>query len=461
MNLLRNFSLAMTIVPVVIAAGCNGGGSASSTSSTSTTTSSQPSTTSNLAISSPAAGASVSSPFTLTATATTCDSQTVTSIGYVLDSGSTYTTTNGTALSAQVTAAAGAHTVNIVATGSSGATCSASTTVTVTAPATGSDLAISSPTSGATVTSPFTLKASATTCNGQSIATIGYSIDTGSTTVLTGGSIDASVTAAAGAHTVYVKAWGSSGAECDANVAITVSAPATTTTSSNSPVPSTAISVNNLEESTNWKNNHDPGTPGSSSGTMAMVSAPSPLSTLNGTARQFNTTFSGSGGEIYYLSWGADTAPMNFFWDGWVYVNSSISSVGNLELDMNQVIANGDTIIYGFQCDGYSGTWDYTENSGTPTNHSSKWLHSSAACDVRNWTQNTWHHVQIYYSRDDNGNVTYHSVWLDSNEAQLNETVPSEFALGWGTDLLTNFQVDGLGAGSNTVYLDNLTISRW
>jgi Bacterial Ig domain len=462
MNLLRNFSLAMTIMPVVIAAGCNGGGSASSTSSTSTTSSQPSTTTSNLAITSPAAGASVSSPFTLTATATTCDSQTVTSIGYVLDSGSTYTTTNGTALSAQVTATAGAHTVSVVATGSSGATCNASTTFTVTASTTGSDLAISSPASGATVTSPFTLKASATTCDGQSIASIGYSIDTGSTTVLSGSSsIDASVTAAAGAHTVYVKAWGSSGAECDANVAITVSAPATTTTSSNSPVPSNATTVSNIEELSTWKENHDPATGSSSSGTMSMVSAPSPVSTLNATAREFNTSYTGSGGEIYYVSWGADTAPMNFFWDGWVYINSSISSVANLELDMNQVISNGDTIIYGFQCDGYSGTWDYTENAGTVTATSAHWLHSSAACDVRSWAQNTWHHVQIYYSRDDNGNVTYHSVWLDGNEAQINETVPSAFGLGWGTTLLTNFQIDGLGSGSNTIYLDNLTISRW
>lgn len=153
---------------------------------------------------------------------------------------------------------------------------------------------------------------------------------------------------------------------------------------------------------------------------------------------------------------------MNFFWDGWVYVDSSIGSVANLELDMNQVISNGDTIIYGFQCDGYSGTWDYTENSGTVVNHSAHWLHATnAPCDVRTWTQNAWHHIQIGYSRDNSGNVTYHSVWLDGNQTQINKTVPSEFALGWGTTLLTNFQIDGRGTGSNTIYLDNLTISRW
>jgi hypothetical protein len=45
---------------------------------------------------------------------------------------------------------------------------------------------------------------------------------------------------------------------------------------------------------------------------------------------------------------------------------------------------------------------------------------------------------------------------------QINETVPSAFALGWAQVLLTNFQIDGLGAyGSATVYLDQLTITRW
>jgi hypothetical protein len=44
----------------------------------------------------------------------------------------------------------------------------------------------------------------------------------------------------------------------------------------------------------------------------------------------------------------------------------------------------------------------------------------------------------------------------------LNASVPSAFALGWGSVLLTNFQIDGLGAsGSSTLYLDNLTIYCW
>jgi hypothetical protein len=132
-------------------------------------------------------------------------------------------------------------------------------------------------------------------------------------------------------------------------------------------------------------------------------------------------------------------------------------------MDMNQVMPNGQTVIFGFQCDGWNGTWDYTENAGAPTAPVDHWVQSSALCNVQNWSQYAWHHVQVSYSRDGYGNVTYQSVWLDGNQQQLNVTVPSAFALGWGPTLLTNFQVDSFAAGwsSSTVYLDDLTISRW
>jgi hypothetical protein len=82
---------------------------------------------------------------------------------------------------------------------------------------------------------------------------------------------------------------------------------------------------------------------------------------------------------------------------------------------------------------------------------------------VRNWTQNAWHHLQVSYSRDDNGNATYHSLWFDNVEQDLNVTVPDAFALGWSPTLLTNFQVDGetSAESSSTVYVDNLTVYRW
>jgi hypothetical protein len=221
------------------------------------------------------------------------------------------------------------------------------------------------------------------------------------------------------------------------------------------------VSVSSIQALDTWKAAYDTGTGGSSatsSGAMSLEATPS----QSGQARQFDTSYTNYGGERYYVSFGADTTSTNFFYDVWVYLPAASTDIANLEFDMNQVMANGQTVIYGFQCDGWSGTWDYTQNIGTtqvPVDH---WSHSTATCNVKNWSIQTWHHLQVYYSRDAQGNVSYNTVWLDGVEQPINATVPSAFALGWGSTLLTNFQVDGSNAGgSSTVYLDQMTIYRW
>jgi hypothetical protein len=190
---------------------------------------------------------------------------------------------------------------------------------------------------------------------------------------------------------------------------------------------------------------------------MTLTGSPS----RSGNARKLQTSFWGDGGERYHASFGDDTTSTNFVYSAWIYLPSS-STIANLEMDVNQVMSNGQTVIFGFQCDGYSGTWDYTANTGTPEKPIDRWLNSKAACNPRAWSLNTWHQVQISYSRNDSGEVTYKSVSLDGAEQTLNVTVSSAFALGWSPTLLTNFQVDGLGSsGSSTVYLDDVTVYRW
>jgi hypothetical protein len=72
---------------------------------------------------SPAWGADVSSPFTVSAWANWCSSQSVTKIGYSLDN-STYTyVVNGQTLNTHVSSGSGGHTVHVKAWGQSGAVC--------------------------------------------------------------------------------------------------------------------------------------------------------------------------------------------------------------------------------------------------------------------------------------------------------------------------------------------------
>jgi len=319
------------------------------------------------------------------------------------------------------------------------------------------NVTVSSPTSNATVASPFLLSATASPCSNQAISAMGYSLDNSSNTVIFNGatSIGANVTATTGAHVLHVKSWGNQGASCVADVPISVSAQAATAA-----VPANAISVTGIHTMKNWQAAYDTGTgSGSSTGTMSLAASPS----VSGTAREFLTTYTNYGGERYSIQFGTDSTATNFLLDTWLYVASPNGGIANLELDLNQVMSNGQTVIFGFQCDGWSNTWDYTQNAGTPQQPVDQWVHSTQACNPRKWTTNTWHHLQVSYSRDTAGNVTYKSVWFDGVQQDINATVSSAFALGWGPALLANFQVDGATStsGSAIVYLDNFTVHRW
>jgi hypothetical protein len=323
----------------------------------------------------------------------------------------------------------------------------------------GATVTVASPASGASVTSPFALSANASSCSSQSIAAMGYSLDNSSdTTIVDSSSVNAQIQAATGSHTLHVKSWGNQGAVCVSDVAVTVQ-PVTTVVTSAPAIPSGAVSVSAIQTLSNWQATSDSASSGSASGATVLGNSPS----LSGNARKFATSYTNYGSERYSASFGDDTSSSNFLYDGWVYIVGSSSGIANIEMDMNQVMPNGQTVIFGFQCDGWQSTWDYTANNGSPQSPVDVWLHSTASCNPRQWSTNTWHHVQVSYSRDSSGNVTYKSVWLDGVESVINATVPSAFALGWSPTILTNFQVDGetAAAGSSTVYLDQLIIYRW
>ena len=120
------------------------------------------------------------------------------------------------------------------------------------------------------------------------------------------------------------------------------------------------------------------------------------------------------------------------------------SGIANIELDLNQVMANGQTVIFGFQCDGWSDTWDYTINAGTPQKPVDQWLHCTPAATRATGRPTPGITCRSSYSRDSQGNVTYQSVWFDGVEQDINATVPSAFALGLGTGT-----ADQLSGGRN------------
>jgi hypothetical protein len=394
----------------------------------------------------PANGAQVSSPFKLTASTQTCDLKPAVSMGYSIDNGKA--TIVSTAFTAMVPAPLGNHVLHVKCWGNQ---VHDEKLLNITVVAGGTMPSVATPTFSPAA-GQFASAQSVTLSVATPGATIYYTIDgsaptTSSTKYTSAIKIDTSAVIEAVAI-----------APGHANSGLARAQYVITPPTAGPTVPSDAISVADVQLQPNWEKVHDPGTPGTSNGEMTLVSEPS----LSGEAAQFNTTFTDWGGELYSKSYAIDPDATNFLYDAEVWIEAG-SVVGNLEMDNNQVIANGDTVIYAFQCAGDSVTWDYSENAGTPSAPIVKWMHSDQPCNPADWTPNAWHHVQISYSRDAVGNVTYNSVWLDGVEAPINETVPSAFSLGWAAgDLMTNFQVDGVGAGgSSTLYLDKLTIYRW
>jgi hypothetical protein len=176
-------------------------------------------------------------------------------------------------------------------------------------------------------------------------------------------------------------------------------------------------------------------------------------------AREFYMTYSQRGGVRWHISFANDTKATHFVYDTYVYIVDP-TQVANLELDMNQVMSDGRTVIFGTQCSIYSKTWEYTLVA-----HGTQWHPSNIPCNPQSWAAKTWHHVQIASHRDDKGNVSYDWVNLDGVHSEfVNATVNSAEALGWqkGT-LLINFQLDGASkdGGTITAYAHNVTVLRW
>jgi hypothetical protein len=244
--------------------------------------------------------------------------------------------------------------------------------------------------------------------------------------------------------------------------ALTVVASSTGTGTSTTPlIPANAISSGDLDGSSLWKWVHDAGTTGDSVGASTY-----PL-TLGGYSDVRGYTVSNYlnyGGERYSIDFGKDTASTHFIYD--LYVQSpSPSVIRNLELDMNQVTANGDTVILGFQCDSGANAWDYSKviNPNTPT-QGTKWVSSAVPCNVSSWTPNTWYHIQISTQRDNSGNVTYNWVAVNGVVSQINATVFSKESLRWAVGaMVVNFQLDPLSKSGTPMiaYVHNLTIYRW
>jgi hypothetical protein len=354
-----------------------------------------------------------------------------------------------------------------------------------------SKITIASPVNGTHVSSSIWVRAHNVGCEGLRPIAFGYSIDNSRTIAwgVTAYDIDATkVPVGAGTHAIHFKSWTSKGRCPVANTTFSttpprVSSPPPPVVTPPLPpvvtpplppvvtpplppvvtppapglglIPSDAIWSANLDGATRWAGEQDAAMPGSARGST-VYPATTPL---GDDAREFYMTYSSRGGVRWHVSFAKDDSATHFVYDTFVYLTDP-SQVANIELDMNQVISDGRTVIFGTQCSTYSKTWEYTIVSG-----GTHWKPSNIACNPQNWAANTWHHIQIASHRNDGGMVTYDWVTFDETHSDFNNaTGNSAEELGWakGT-LLLNFQLDGAvkGSGAITAYVHKMTVLRW
>ena len=92
----------------------------------------------------------------------------------------------------------------------------------------------------------FVFHAYDSTCSGQPVSAMGFSLDSSSTnTFVYSTSIYSAVTAPAGAHTLHVKAWGNAGSACDTDVAFNVDGVSVSSPGNNAAISSTFTLVAN------------------------------------------------------------------------------------------------------------------------------------------------------------------------------------------------------------------------
>jgi hypothetical protein len=339
-------------------------------------------------------------------------------------------------------------------------------------PAFAANITVASPVNGTTVPSPVWIRAHNIGCDGLTPTAFGFSIDSSSTLTkgVTVNDIDVTTGMAAGSHTIHFKSWTSNGVCPVVSTTFKVAGGSTSgssggntsgggSSSSGSAVyalPSYAVPSADLDSSGGWSAEHDSGTPGSSKGSMVY-----PASTPSyDDAREFYMTYSNHGGERWHLSFGNNGSSMNFVLDTYVYMVNP-SQVQNLEIDLNQVMSNGETVIYGTQCSSISKTWEYAYISGS----SPHWKSSNIGCNPLTWSAKTWHHIQVGFHRNSSGVVTHDWVNFDGTHSVFKSaTGAGALKLGWAKgDLLVNYQIDGesKGSGSVTSYIHKMTIYHW
>lgn len=215
-----------------------------------------------------------------------------------------------------------------------------------------------------------------------------------------------------------------------------------------------AIAIKNvLDNLTTWAGEYDTSTPRAATGSSKAVTG----------GREFLISYTNKAGYRFHVNFGKDTTSKNFVYDLTVMAKDW-TQPSRLELDTNQVLADGRTVMMCLQAAAGgslgSGTWELTF-SNTP--HA--WNPSNVKIDTTKWAPGSTHRIRLVMSRDDNGVVTYIGVETDGVYqlfAQPASTGPSVKSLGWAVgSCLVNYQMEGSKASGAIDTIASITMYRW
>lgn len=199
----------------------------------------------SVTVTSPANGATVSSPAHFVASANG-GSFPITAMRIYVDNVSDYLTSSSS-LDTSLALATGGHFVVVQAWNSAGQVFKNSLNITVgtTSSPTAGGVSVSAPANGATVASPVNVVASATPSSGASITAVRIYVDNNSVYLTSASSLNTSLSLATGGHSVVVQAWDNLGGIYKSALSINVS-------SSSTPTPTSGPYSNNLSATAKW-----------------------------------------------------------------------------------------------------------------------------------------------------------------------------------------------------------------
>ena len=391
-------------------------------------------------ISSPAPGSTSASPVHFVASASS--SAPVTAMRIYVDNVSVFAISAGN-LDTQVPIAPGTHNVVVQAWDSNGAVLKTPETLTVTATSSGS-VAVSSPANNATVTSPFQVTASASASR-PIVAMTAY-LDSAIAATSNTNSLNSSISAGAGSHSLVVQAWDNAGTVYKQSLTVTVGSGGGPT-----PPPPGSTVKSQIQNMTGWQNcSVCAGSGGNGPTATLSLNQNQASPSLSGSSAKFTIASSTSYSDaLWWKQLGAASSATNFQYDLDFYItNPQVSQA--LEFDVNQGIGNLK-FIFGTQCAMKDGVWDVWDSANK------RWNSTGVACTPPEAFK--WHHLTWELRRTATQTV-FVTLTVDGVKHFINKTynaLPQA-----SSEMNVAFQMDMDKTHTTySVWLDNVKLTYW